>query len=164
MSDIFKNIEIPVINTPAAATSTPATAPKVQVATSPAAPAAPAQPDTVEISSNKKTKKGPIKAVKGFIAGVKKFFASAGAYIKGGAKGVATGAVAGSVVYTAGSIVNHVRGKAAEKAGTVIKKVPNKALAGVVAAAALGINLWTASLNATQKQSEIDMRYKGLNQ
>ena len=39
--------------------------------------------DSVEISGNKKVKKGPIKALKGFIGNVKKFFASASEYVKG---------------------------------------------------------------------------------
>ena len=43
-----------------------------------------AKPDTVELS-NKKTKKGPVKAVKGFIANIKKFFATVGEYTKGNA-------------------------------------------------------------------------------
>lgn len=127
--------------------------------------------DTVELSSNnKETKKGPIKAVKGFIANVKKFFATAGEYTKGAVKGITTGAIAGSVVYTGGTVFNAIRqgvaNRSAQKAGEevakVVKKFPSKVMAGVVAVGALAANIWTASLNATEKQSEIDMRWTGI--
>ena len=139
----------------AAPTVAPSSAPtSVKVASDVPAPAAEVKPDTVELSSAKKEKKGPIKALKGFVGGVKKFFASAGAYTKGAIKGVGTGAVAGSLVYTAGKIIN--------KFSKSSKKVPSAIIGGIVAAGALAINLWNASLNATQKNSEIDLRYEGL--
>ena len=120
--------------------------------------------DTVELSTNnKKVKKGPIKAVKGFIANVKKFFATVGEYTKGIVKGVTSGFVAGSVVYTGGSVVNGIRQKLADKAGKeAIKKFPSKVAAGIIAVGSLAVSLWNASLNATQKQSEIDMRWTGI--
>lgn len=117
------------------------------------------QEDKVEISNNKTQKKGLIKTVKGGIASIKKFFATTGAYIQGTAKGIGQGAVAGSLIYTGGSIVNAVKAK---KAGAeTFKKVPNKALAFVAAGVALAANLWTASLNATEKSSAIDHRWTG---
>ena len=67
--------------------------------------------DKVEISTKQKEKKGLIKAVKGFIAGVKKFFASTGEYAKGTAKGLVSGAMLGSFVYTVGDIANKVKKK-----------------------------------------------------
>ena len=132
--------------------------------------------DTVELSSNnKQTRKGPIKAVKGFIAGVKKFFSTVGEYTKGLFKGIAGGFVAGSVVYAGGSAVNGIRQFLADRAGKkvaqeageefiqkAVKKFPAKVAAGIVAAGALAASLWNASLNATQKQSEIDMRWTGI--
>ncbi len=101
------------------------------------------------------------KGLKGFIARVKSAFATFGEYTKGTFKGVTSGVVAGSVVYTAASAINFIRNKAAEKAGTVAKKLPNKFLAGAAALAALGINLWNASLNANEKRSEIHHRWIG---
>ena len=132
--------------------------------------------DSVELSSNnKETKKGPIKAVKGFIANVKKFFATAGEYTKGLFKGITSGFVAGSVVFTGGSAINGIRQFLADKAGRkvaqeageefvqkAVKKFPSKVAAGIVAAGALAASIWNASLNATQKQSEIDMRWTGI--
>ena len=125
--------------------------------------------DSVQLSSQKEEKKGPIKSIKGFIANIKKFFATSTEYVKGTVKGVTSGVVAGSVVYTAGSILNFAKQKAAnsaaKKAGVeaakVIKKVPNKALAIVVGGLVLAANLWTASLNATEKSSNIDHRWTG---
>lgn len=134
-----------------------------------AIPASTVASDTVEIS-NKKEKKGLIKSVKGFIAGVKKFFAAAGEYTKGTVKGLTSGVVAGSIVYTGGTAFNAIRqtlaNRSAQKAGEevvkVVKKFPSKVAAGIVAVGALAGNLWTASLNATEKQSEIDMRWTGV--
>lgn len=126
--------------------------------------------DTVEISNKKTKKKGPIKATKEFIANVKKFFATVGAYTKGTAKGVANGAIAGSVVFTTGSVINAVKQgsanraakKAGEEAAKVVKKFPSKVAAGIVAVGAFALSLWNASLDATQKQSEIDMKWTGV--
>lgn len=126
--------------------------------------------DTVEISNKKAKKKGPIKATKEFIANVKKFFATVGAYTKGTVKGITSAAVAGSVVYTAGTVINAtkqgVANRAAKKAGTelpaVIKKFPSKVAAGIVAVGAIALSLWNASLDATQKQSEINMKWTGV--
>lgn len=126
--------------------------------------------DTVEISNKKAKKKGPIKATKEFIANVKKFFATIGAYTKGTAKGVANGAVAGSLVFTTGSVINAVKQgnanraakKAGEEAAKIVKKFPSKVAAGIVAVGAFALSLWNASLDATQKQSEIDMKWTGV--
>lgn len=130
--------------------------------------------DTVEISTEQKPKKkGPIKRLKGFIANVKKFFATAGEYTKGFFKGLVQGATAGAIVYTAGDIINYAKANAAKKvvaeAGAettkkVVRKIPNKALAVVALVGAIAINLWNASLNATEKKSEIEHRWTGHNQ
>ncbi len=127
------------------------------------------QADSVQISTQNEEKKGPIKSIKGFIANIKKFFATTGEYLKGTVKGITSGVVAGSVVYTAGSVANFAKQRAAnsaakkagEEAAKVVKKIPNKALAVVVGAIALGANLWTASLNATEAGSKIDHRWTG---
>ena len=166
MSNIFDGIQ-QNFNTP-----TVNMQPSQQVASNPVVkvedsiPSSAVKSDTLEISNNKpekKEKKGIIRSFKGFIAGIKKFFATSGAYVKGGAKSIAAGAIGGSIVYTGGAAINAIRNRAVKGTDKVIKKIPNKALAFVVAAGALVVNLWTASLNATQKQSEIDLRYTGLN-
>ena len=134
-----------------------------------AIPASTVANDSVELS-NKKEKKGIIKSVKGFVAGVKKFFAAVGEYTKGTFKGIVTGAIAGSIIYTGGNAFNAIRQgianrtaqKAGEEAAKVVKKFPSKIAAGIVAVGAIAANLWTASLNATEKQSEIDMRWTGV--
>ena len=126
----------------------------------PSIPAASAvEEDSVNLSTDKQTKqkKGPIKAFKSFIAVIAKFFASFGQYFKGFFKGIKDAAIIGSLVYTAGSVINHFKSKAAEGA----KKLPNKALAIVTAVAAMGINLWNASLNASEKRSDVEHRWTG---
>lgn len=160
MSNIFGDMQIPY-------TAAPVVAPAAEtqkIAVKDALPASNVkieQPaDSVEIST-KPAKKGPIKSLKTGIANFKKFFATTGEYIKGTAKGITKGVVAGSVVFTSGSIINHFKGKSAEKAGQAFKKLPNKALAIVAGGLALAGSLWTASLNATEKNSEIEHRWTG---
>lgn len=156
MSEIFSNIQKVPYTSPV--NSQPLEPAKVQV--NEAVPATTvAQEDKVEISNKKPEKKGLIKTVKGGIANIKKFFASTGAYIQGTVKGIGQGAVAGSLVFTGGSIVNAIKAK---KAGAeAFKKIPNKALAVVVGGVALAANIWTASLNATEKNSQIEHRWTG---
>lgn len=205
MSSIFNDIQkIPYT---APVNSQPLEPAKVQVQE--AIPASTvSKSDKVEFSTQKPEKKSIIKTVKGGIANIKKFFASTGAYVKGAAKGVEQGIIAGSVVYTGGSVINSINakkagfkhvympinqpiadvatksggkiktalsnfikkfGSKAKEAGaevatqtaTEFKKVPNKALAFVAAGIAIGVNLWNASLNATEKNSEIEHRWTG---
>ncbi len=156
------------------------TAAKSQITVKDALPASKVNngPETDVLQSSSENgsdkKGGPVKSVKGFIANVKKFFISTGEYTKGAFKGIGAGAVAGSIVYTGGSILNHFKSKgyqkaakAAEEAGTEFtkkfRKFPNKALAVIAAGAAVAINIWNASLNATEKQSGVDHRYIGHN-
>ncbi len=120
-------------------------------------------------------KKGPIKKLKGFIANVKKFFSKSGIYIKGGAKGALIGGVAGSSVFGIGTIVNTIIDKAAKKseqvaegadeaienAAKAVKHFPAKTLGALTAVGVLIASLWTASLDATQKGSDIEHRYVG---
>lgn len=153
MTTVFSDMpKVQVSSGVASTAQTPVATMKVQEALPPAA-AAPAQNDTVELSTSaKKEKKGPIKTIKTLIANVKKFVAKTGEYSKGLVKGVAQGAVAGSLIYTAGQAVKHFKPES---------KIHNKALAGIVAAGAVAVNLWNASLNATEKSSEIDHRWVG---
>lgn len=116
--------------------------------------------DSVEIKSKKtakKEKKGLIAGTKSFIASVKKFFASVGIYAKGTAKGIGTGAVVGSAIFGATEILNFVTKKAAHGKQNVL----GIALGSLAAIGALASNLWTASLDATEKKSEIEHRYIG---
>ena len=115
--------------------------------------------DKVDLTSAQKPKekRGPIKAIKGFIANVKKSVATFNEYTKGVFKGLKNGAILGSLIYTAGAIINHFRTKAIEGA----KKLPNRALAVVGAIAAVAANIWIASLNASDKRSDIDHRWTG---
>lgn len=108
--------------------------------------------DEVELSAQPKQRKGPIRAVKDFIAGVKKFFSTTGEYVKGTVKGVATGAALGSVIYTVGDLAN----KAKKKTGKA-----HMVLAGIAAVGSVAAGLWNASLNASEKASNIDHRYSG---
>lgn len=164
MSNIFSDMPPVVAPARTVVASAPVASTTVQSAIPAAATNAPAT-DTVEIQKTETKKQGPIKKLKTFIANIKKAFASAGEYIKGGAKGIASGAVAGSLVYTGGAIINGLKDKAALKAGQEAgKKIPNKFLAGAVALVALGVNIWNASLNATEKRSQIDHRWTGHNQ
>lgn len=171
MSDIFSNMQIPY-SVPTQAketTTTQTTQPIVVKEAIPSSKVQEQQADSVEISSQNKEKKGPIKSIKGFIANIKKFFATTGEYAKGTAKGITSGVVAGSVVYTAGSVINFAKQKAAnsaakkagEETAKVVKKIPNKALAVIIGGIALAANIWTASLNATEKSSNIDHRWTG---
>ena len=61
----------------------------------------------------------------------------------------------------AAKAANSAAKKAGEETVKVVKKIPNKALAVIVAGIALAANIWTASLNATEKSSNIDHRWTG---
>ena len=171
MSDIFKNM--PVTNSvyyqnPSSTELKNDSTITVKSAIQASNPLDNREKDTLVISevnsnkSNKTEKKGPIKKLKSFIAEVKKFFASLSEYFKGTVRGVGIGAALGSVVYTAGSIVNYFKSKAAVKAGSELtKKVPNKVLACIVAVIALASSLWKASLDASDRRSDIDHRWTG---
>lgn len=160
MSDIFSNMQFPVTAPPTVAAPTS----KDQIAVKDALAASNVntsqQPDSVELSTQPK-KQGPIKTIKNGIANIKKAFATTGEYVKGTFKGIKNGAIVGSIIYTGGSILNHVKAKNAAKAGEVFKKMPNKALAVIAACAALAGSLWNASLNATERNSDIDHRWTG---
>ncbi len=167
MSDIFNNIQTPSYSTQQAPSNSNVIQ-KEKLSVSDSLPASnvknTSETDTVEISAeNQNTKQGPIRTVKNFIANIKKFFSTTGEYIKGTVKGLSTGVVAGSVVYTGGSVINHFRGKAAAKTGQTPKNIPSKALAVTVGVLSLASNLWNASLNATEKKSNIDHRWTGHN-
>ncbi len=128
--------------------------------------------DTTQFTASKAEKRGPIKSLKRGIANIKKAFATIGEYTKGIFKSIKGAVIAGSVVFTAGSINNAIKTKAAHnalQAGQELPKkikgtVPAKFLAGVAAAIAVAANLWTASLNAQDARSDIHDRYIGTNQ
>lgn len=155
MTNIFN--DMPPVTMP---TRTVVAVPQATTTVQTAIPAAPATPgtDTVEISKEKPKKQGPIKKLKNFIANIKKTCATAGEYVKGGTKGITSGVVAGSVIYTAGQIA-----KKFAKEGSKLAKVPNKAFAIVAGVGLFAANIWTASLNATEKRSDIEHRWTGHN-
>ena len=157
MANIFDNIQVPVYSAPvqAAEQNNP-----VSVPVKDALPATDVKGDTVELSTASAEKKGPVKKFKGFIANIKKVFASTGEYTKGTVKGVGYGAVGGSLVYTGSKLITGVK-KFLNK-NSQIKALPAKTLAILTAVGVLAVNLWKASLNATEKRSEIDLRYTGL--
>lgn len=146
MTNIFNNMQVPY--TAPAKVASPETV-KVQDAV---AASTVSGSDKVELSSQPKQRKGPIRAVKDFIGGVKKFFSTTGEYVKGTVKGLVTGAALGSVIYTVGDIANKVKKKSGK--GHMV-------LAGIAGVASVAASLWNASLNATEKASNIDHRYSG---
>lgn len=107
--------------------------------------------DTLE-TEHKHEKKSPVSKVSSFIGNIKKAFASLGEYTKGFFKGAAGGAIAGSVVYTASSIMKAIKKKPANKGG--------KALAIVVGAGTFVYNMYKAYLNANEAKANIDHRYR----
>ncbi|MBQ4122698.1 hypothetical protein IJD44_03105 [bacterium] len=158
MTSIFDNMPPVMENNRTVGVGTPVSTPigtPVQAAI-PAVKTSGNQTDTVEISAEKPKKQGPIKRLKGFIANIKKFFASAGEYVKGGTKGIVHGAVIGSIVYTGSNVIKHFA-----KEGSRLSKLHSKPLAILSGIGVLAGNLWTASLNATEKSSEIDHRWTG---
>lgn len=159
MNNVFENM--PPVSVPTrAVTTTPKVSTTVKEAVTAAQTTAP-QADTVEITTKEQNqqKKGPIKTVKGFIANIKKTFSSAGEYIKGTAKGITSGAIAASLIYTGGQVI-----KRFAKPDSKLSKIHNKPIAIVAGLATLAANLWTASLNASEKRSQIDHRWTGHNQ
>ena len=111
--------------------------------------------DTVQIAGAQKVKKeGPIKSLKRGVANIKKFFATVGEFVKGIGKGIISGAVAGAVVYAVTDVAHKLGKNAAKKSRSPIYAI-------ATAVIALGANLWKASLNATDRRSDIHDRYIG---
>ena len=167
MSEVFNNMQIPLQTAQTAANvSQSVTQPVTVKEVLPATDVKDAQKsDTVELSTKEeKAKQGPVKTVKNGIANIKKFFATTNEYAKGTLKGIKNGAIAGSLIYTGGEIINFAKSKGAAKAGETAKKLPNKALAVAAGVIAVAGSLWNASLNATEKNSGIDHRWTGHNQ
>lgn len=117
-----------------------------------ALPATNVSQDQVQLSQPKE-KLPFFKRVSNGIANIKKSFVSFGEHTKGVFSGLGKGAVAGSLVYTGGALVNHF------KKGP--KKVHNVLLASLVGAVTLGVNVWKGHLNANEKMSNIDHRWTG---
>ena len=137
------------------------TAPVVPPQSEPVAPTVPATSvDSVEITKNEeKPKKGIITRFKDFIRTIKKFNATIGGYTKATFDGIKNAAVAGSLLFTGGKIVNIFKTKAAQKAGKEITKALKKApaAAGIIGAlAAIGVTFWKASLDVNKDRAEID--------
>ena len=159
MNNVFDNM--PPVSIP---TRSVIAEPKVSTTIKDAIPAAKtteSASDSVEITQQTETtqKKGPIKSVKNFIANIKKTFTSASEYVKGTAKGIGSGAVAASLIYTGGQVI-----KRFAKPESKLSKIHNKPLAIIAGIGILAANLWTASLNASEKRSQIEHRWTGHNQ
>lgn len=93
-------------------------------------------------AEEKANKKGPIRRLKDCIGSVKKFNVTASEYTKAGLKGIASGAIVGSIAY--GAL-------------TLAKKPGPAKVAGIIGAVgAMGVNLWNASLKANEKRSMVD--------
>ncbi len=138
------------------------TAPVVPPQTEPAAPTVPATTvDSVEITkTEEKPKKGIIGKFKDFIRTIKKFNATIGGYTKATFVGAKDAVLAGSALFTIGSVINHFKTKAATKAGEEalkkLRKLPSKTLGIIGAIAAVGISFWKASLEVNKDRAEID--------
>lgn len=118
----------------------------------------------------KEKKKGPIKKLKNFIGSIKKFNAQAGEYIKGFFKGIGSGALVGGAGFGAFKLVEGIKLK---QAGKIVEEAAKEAATksagkfgkiGIAAAVvgvvgALTVNLWKASLNASEKKALIDHRW-----
>lgn len=107
--------------------------------------------DTLE-TEDKKQNKGVVSSVSRGIGGIKKFFASAGEYTKGVFAGIAGGAVAGSLVYTASAALKALKKKPQTKGSAI--------LAGLVAAGTFAFNMYKAYLNSNDAKAQIDHRFR----
>ncbi len=107
--------------------------------------------DSLE-TGHKHEKKSIVSKVSTFVGNIKKGFASFGEYTKGFFKGVGGGALAGSIVYTASSIMKTLKKKQSNKGGVV--------LAAVTAAGTFAYNMYKAYLNANEAKANIDHRYR----
>lgn len=125
--------------------------------------------DTVAISSQPQKKKGLFKTINSGIANISKSFATFGEYAKGTIKGLYKGALAGSLVYTVGQVINKSKITKFNKAAVnealpqnaKLKLCHNKILAGVAVAGTFMYNLWQSSLNVNMKNSQIDHKWTG---
>lgn len=110
--------------------------------------------DTLEKSDTEpqKEKKSFVSKFSSFIGSVKKFFASAGEYTKGFFKGIASGAVVGSIIYTGSSVIKAIKKQPKSKA--------TAALSIVAAAGAFVYNMYKAYLNSNDATAKIDHRYR----
>ena len=108
--------------------------------------------DTLEKTEDRQEKKSAVSKVSSFIGNIKKAFASAGEYTKGFFKGIAGGAVAGSLVYTGSTVLKAIKKKPSNKAG--------KALAILTAGGTFVYNMYKAYLNSNEAKANIDHRYR----
>ncbi len=159
MTEVFNSIQVPFSQDGAIAGTPVAQTPVIEqkpIAVREAIAAAKQQPsDMVQISASQKVRKeGPIKSLKRGVANVRKFFATVAEYTKGIGKGIVSGAVAGAVVYAVTDLVHRFGKNAAKKSHSPIFAIGT-------AVAALGVNLWKASLNATDRRSDIHDKYIG---
>lgn len=137
--------------------------------------------DTVQISKpEKEERKGLVKSINEGIGNFKKFMASAETYSIAGFKGFFKGAVAGSLAFAGGMLINEARkipSKFSMMGKNVSEEVINQANTKIaklaknnkfigVGAAVLGVatfvgTLWKANLDLNEKKSAIDHRFVG---
>lgn len=135
---------------------------------------APVKQDEVAISPETKQpepadkteeKKSFIRKFKDGMASIKKFFIGVGEYTKGTVKGIFYGGIGAGAVLGADAIMGASKiiknAKAGEVAGKAVKvlSTKGKVAAGVVGLAVLGYQLFKASLNASEKNANVDHRW-----
>lgn len=132
----------------------------------------PMQPDKAAFSNEvkpeqKSEKKGVVRGFKNLVGGIKKFFVNVGEYAKGTAKGLFYGAIGAAGVLGVDALRNGFKEIKRIKAGKVAAEGnkfkylsgKGKVAAGVVALAVMGYQLFKASLNASEKRSDVDHRW-----
>lgn len=118
-----------------------------------------------EAADKSKEKKSFIRRFKDGMASIKKFFIGVGEYTKGTVKGIFYGGIGAGAVLGADAIMGASKiiknAKAGEVAGKAVKvlSTKGKVAAGVVGLAVLGYQLFKASLNASEKNANVDHRW-----
>ena len=116
--------------------------------------------DSVEIT--KCNHQQPKRTISSTIGDIKRGWVTLTQMSKGAAKGIGTGVVAGSLVYTGYSGFNAIKstiGKIAKKPMKTGKPVVGAIMGAVAFAVSLGYNLWTAKLNTNVMTAQIDHKY-----
>ena len=116
--------------------------------------------DTVELTNCNHKK--PKRTISSTIGDIKRGWVTLTQMSKGVAKGVGTGVVAGSLVFTGYSGLNALKttiGKISKKQVKTGKPVVGAIMGAAAFAISLGYNLWTARLNTNVMTAQIDHKY-----
>lgn len=172
MTEIFTQMETK-FSQPVSVTKAKEAVPTAEVPVSSVVPAQDinAQKNDEFVSQEKETKKpkGPFGSFRSIISNIKKSLVSISEYTKGVFSGIKDGAIFGSIAFTGVSLKHafdqHTIRKAAEKAGELVPPATKSKLAIPVALAVAAIamvkNIWSASLDANKKKSDIHHKYIG---